>query len=208
MTTHEVPDIDCEQEHASFFAPDIPTAVEFYTKKLGFTLGFTWGDPPTMAGLNLGNVQMFLEKGDPHPKGCTLYFVVGNVGELFEFHKASGVEVLVPPGDREYDMRDYRVRELNGYEISFGQHLWGGGPPIPIERTDVAVRLERRLAALLKDLAVRKRMTLDSLFEETFLHTLDGVGPHTKGDLKFIAELKQKHGIDYDSHGSYRFRES
>jgi catechol 2,3-dioxygenase-like lactoylglutathione lyase family enzyme len=36
----------------------------------------------------------------------------------------------------------------------------------------------------------------------------DGVAsPHTKGQLRYIQELKKKHGIDYDSHGSYRFVE-
>jgi hypothetical protein len=33
------------------------------------------------------------------------------------------------------------------------------------------------------------------------------VGPHTQSDLAFIQTLKQKHGIDYDTHGSYRFVE-
>jgi transposase len=31
--------------------------------------------------------------------------------------------------------------------------------------------------------------------------------PHTKSQLKHIEELKKKHGIDYDSHASYRFVE-
>jgi len=31
--------------------------------------------------------------------------------------------------------------------------------------------------------------------------------PHTKRDLKYIQKLKAKHGIDYDSHASYRFVE-
>jgi len=31
--------------------------------------------------------------------------------------------------------------------------------------------------------------------------------PHTKAQLRHIQELKKKHGIDYDSHGSYRFKE-
>jgi hypothetical protein len=36
----------------------------------------------------------------------------------------------------------------------------------------------------------------------------DGVAsPHTKGDLDHIQKLKAKHGIDYDSHASYRFVE-
>jgi hypothetical protein len=32
-------------------------------------------------------------------------------------------------------------------------------------------------------------------------------GPHTKRTLAYIQQLRKKHGIDYDSHGSYRFVE-
>ena len=201
------PVVECEQEHASLAASDIPSAVEFYTQKLGFKLDFTWGDPPGMAGVSLGNVQMFLEKGAPSPAGASVYFVVGNADELFEFHQAGGIEVVEPPGDREYGLRDYRVRDLNGYVLGFGHQLFNAGPKIEIERVDVPVRLEKRLAALLADLAVHKRMTQSSCLEETLLHTLEGVGPHTKSDLRYIQKLKEKHGIDYDSHGSYRFHE-
>ena len=69
------------------------------------------------------------------------------------------------------------------------------------------VRLEKRLAALLRDLAAHKLMSVNSCLEEMLLHTNEGVEPHTKSQLRYIQELKKKHGIDYDSHGSYRFVE-
>jgi catechol 2,3-dioxygenase-like lactoylglutathione lyase family enzyme len=60
------PNVDVEQHHASLAVPDIPAAVDFYTNKLGFRLGFTWGEPPTFAGVNLGDtVQIFLREGTP-----------------------------------------------------------------------------------------------------------------------------------------------
>ena len=31
--------------------------------------------------------------------------------------------------------------------------------------------------------------------------------PHTRSQLRHIETLKKRHGIDYDSHGSYRFAE-
>jgi len=207
MATPEPPDVECEQEHAGFYVSDVLAAVDFYTRKLGFKPGFTWGDPPSIAGVNLGNVQMFLELGTPNPKGGSVYFVVGDADELFEFQRANGVEIVVAPGDRHYGLRDYRVRDLYGYELSFGHHAFNVGDPVEIERVDVPVRLEKRLAALLKDLAEHKRMSLHSCLEETLLHTLDGVGPHTKSDLAYIQKLKEKHGIDYDNHASYRFHE-
>ena len=48
---------------------------------------------------------------------------------------------------------------------------------------------------------------------QILLHTNDQLGdsgkpsPHTKAQLRHIQQLKKKHGIDYDSHGSYRFVE-
>ena len=128
------------------------------------------------------------------------------------FHRANGVEVVNPLGDRPWGMRDYAVRDLYGYRLTFGYPLWNVGPSIPIERVDVPVRLEKRLAALLEDLAEHKHMSLSSCLEETLLHTFEPLGdgvasPHTQRTLRYIQELKAKHGIDYDCHGSYRFVE-
>ena len=207
MTVAAPPEVDCEKQHPVLSVSDIRAAVEFYTQKLGFTPGFVFGDPPSFAGVNLGQVQLFLRRGPPNPEGCAVFFVVGDADELYEFQRANGVEVVDAPGDREHGLRDYTVRDLHGYTLSFGHYLPGAGPPLEIERVDVPVRLEKRLAALLHDLAEHKRMSVSSCLEETLLHTLEGVGPHTRSDLRYIQKLIQKHGIDYDSHGSYRFVE-
>ena len=212
MTTPAVPQVECEQVHPTLSVGDIRAAVDFYTTRLGFTLGFHWGDPPTFAGVHLGQVQVFLQQGPPSPAGCEVNFVVGDVDELYAYHCATGIEIIVPPGDREYGLRDYSVRDLDGYELGFGQPLFTDGPPVVIERVDVPVRLEKRLAALLSDLAQHKRMSVDSCLEEILLHTSEPLGdgvasPHTQSQLRYIQLLKQKHGIDYDCHASYRFVE-
>lgn len=212
MTESQTPNVNCEQLHPGLRVPDVNAAADFYKTKLGFTLNFTYGDPPTMAGMSLDRVQVFLEQGKPCPDGCEVYFVVGNADELHAFHKAAGVQVLVPPGDRDYGLRDYAIRDLNGYDLVFGHPLFNTGPKVEIERVDVPVRLEKRLAALLHDLATYKRMSLSSCLEEILLHTNEPLGdgvasPHTRGQLAHIQTLKAKHGIDYDSHASYRFVE-
>ena len=214
--THPFPKIDSERVHPSLPVPDVPAAVEFYTKRLGFTAGFTWPESgaPTMAGVNLGDVQIFLERGAPNPDGISVFFVVGNADELCEAQRANGVEIVEEPADRPYGLRDYLARDLNGYRLGFGHFIYNTGEPIEIERVDVPVRLEKRLAALLNDLAAYKRMSLSSCLEEILLHTNEPLGdtggvpsPHTKAQLRYIQDLKKKHGIDYDSHGSYRFVE-
>ena len=206
------PHVDCEQHHACLTVPDVRAAVEFYTSKLGFRSNFIEGDPPRFAGVMLDRVQIFLERGTPAPGGTSAYFMVGNADELHEFHRRNGVEITVPPDDRPYGLRDYGIRDLNGYRLSFGHPIYTTGEPIEIERVDVAVRLEARLARALEDLARYKRMSVSSCLEETLLHTFEPLGdgvasPHTKSQLRYIQELKRKHGIDYDSHGSYRFVE-
>lgn len=210
--TGNAPKVDCERQHAGLSVPDLMMAVDYYTTKLGFTLGFTWGEPPTFAGVNLGEQQVFLQPGKASPKGCSVYFVVDKVDELYRYQRDNGVTVSCEPGDREYGLRDYAIRDLNGYELVFGQPTYRMGPPIEIERVDVPVRLETRLAAVLRDLADYKGMSVSSCLEETLLHTFEPLGdgvasPHTRADLRKIQELKAKHGIEYDSHGSYRFKE-
>ena len=121
MTT---PKIDCEQHHTGLIVSDLDTAIDFYTNKLGFWLAFKWGEPPRMAGVNLGqHTQIFLERGEPSPKGCYLYFVINDADASYEFHRNNGVEIVVPIDDREYGLRDYCVRDLHGYEMSFGHRL-------------------------------------------------------------------------------------
>ncbi len=205
------PTVDCDRLHPGLPVPDVAAAVDFYTKKLGFTRGFTWpaDAPPTFAGVNLGHVQVFLERREAPADGGMVAFVVGDADELLAFHQAQGVAILEPIADREYGVRDYMVKDLAGNRLSFGHYIYNynQGEPMVIERVGVPLRLEKRLAALLDDLAKHKRMSLSSVFEEMILHTNDGVGPHTEATVRHIQELKKKHGIDYDSHASYRWVE-
>jgi catechol 2,3-dioxygenase-like lactoylglutathione lyase family enzyme len=207
------PDVECEMHHTVLVVSDVRAAVDFYTAKLGFVEAFVEeGDPPRFAGVNLDHVQIFLERGEPDPKGCSLYFVVGDADKLHAFHQSRGVQITDPPEDRPYELRDYGVRDLHGYHLRFGHRLFGAGEPLKIERVDVPLRLEKRLAALLYDLAEHKRMSLSSCVEEILLHTNEPLGdgvasPHTRRQLAYIQELKRKHGVDYDSHASYRFTE-
>lgn len=195
-------EVECERVHPMLRVRDLRKALAFYSEKLGFRVDFA---EPAFAGVSLGNAQLFLEQGDPGP-GAGAYFVVDDADALNAQHRGAGAtpEMLT---DQPYGLRDYAIGDLDGNRLSFGHPIFTVGPPIPIERVDVPLRLEKRLAALLHDLAEHKRMTVTQCVEEMLLHTNDGVGPHTKRTVEHIQKLKVKHGIDYDSHGSYRFVE-
>ena len=46
------PKIECERLHPEIRVPDVVAAIEFYTTRLGFSVGFTWPEDgmPNIAG--------------------------------------------------------------------------------------------------------------------------------------------------------------
>jgi len=132
MATPQTPPIDCEEHFPTLVVNDVTAAVNFYTTKLGFKTGFTWGEPPTFAGVRLDRVEVHLAQGTPGPKGYRVSFLVGDADELYAFHRANGVEVAAPIADREYFLRDYAVRDLDGNILTFGHHLLNAGPRLKI----------------------------------------------------------------------------
>jgi catechol 2,3-dioxygenase-like lactoylglutathione lyase family enzyme len=117
------PIVKVEQLHPMLSVADVRAAADFYATKLGFIVAFTEGDPPRFAGVNLDCVQMFLVKGTAAPEGSSVYFVIDNVDAFCAFHRANGVDVVESPSDRPYGLREYTVRDLDGYCLNFGQRL-------------------------------------------------------------------------------------
>jgi len=115
--------VKVEQYHAVIAVADIDRSVQFYSTKLGFMHAFSWGEPPTMAGVNLDHTQIFLEAGTPDPKACSLYYVVEDADALCAFHRANGVTIVEELGEREWGFRDYTVEDVDGYRLTFGHRL-------------------------------------------------------------------------------------
>jgi catechol 2,3-dioxygenase-like lactoylglutathione lyase family enzyme len=123
VTSPTPPVVECEKAQARLAVSDLAAAIEFYVKKLGFQFGFRFGEPARFAGLNLGNVGIFLNKGVPAPSAGAVFFTVNDTDALYEFHRANGVEVVEEIVDRELRMRDYVVKDLYGYRLIFGHNI-------------------------------------------------------------------------------------
>jgi uncharacterized glyoxalase superfamily protein PhnB len=209
----EAENIYCNQMFPTLQVSDIGQAIEFYIHKLGFKLQFQWGEPVTYAGVTLDKVSVHLAaNSDPSLRKAVVNFVVADANALYRMHQENKVRITVPIADREYGLRDYQVSDPDGNLLGFGNHIYNQGPKIPIKRVDVNVRLEERLTGLLTELAAHKGMSVSGCLEETLLHSFERVGdgvasPHTMSTLDYIQQLKSKHGIDYDTHASYRFEE-
>jgi uncharacterized glyoxalase superfamily protein PhnB len=212
----EKPAIHCEAVHPTLKVPNVQTAVEFYRDRLGFEVDFLWGEPPVHAGVRLGTVSIHFSRDEPNTNGFWIYLVVNGVDELFEWYTSNGVDLLDSPKTQPWGMREFSIRDNNGYHLRFAQHDFRSGPPVKVERVEIQARIEKRLAALLGDLAEHKGMTVGETLEETLLHTFEAMpdfegqgvaSPHTRETLAFIAQLKDKHALDYETHDTYRFRE-
>lgn len=195
------------------YVRDFEETVRYYTERLLFRKLWDWGNPPDFGAVALGKVEIFLCRGGQGQPGTWLAIFLEDVDAYFHRISALGAEIVEPPASMPWGMREMRVRDPNGHIIRFGHGIPARSPEIEVERVSIEARIEKRLAALLEDLAKHKGMTVGQTLEETLLHTferLDGGGvasPHTGGTLDLIQELKRKHGIDYDCHANYRFIE-
>lgn len=113
MTAPTLPEIECERLHPTLSVRDVPAAVDYCTSRLGFQLGFLWGDPPRFAGVTLGQVQLFLQLGTPSPAGCEVKFVVGDA--VHRECLAQGLDVTWPPTDMPWNVREMHVRHPDGH---------------------------------------------------------------------------------------------
>lgn len=170
------PNIQCNHVLPTLQVTDIHAALQFYREKLGFTERFVWGDPVTYAGVNLDKTTIHLALVKENKNKAEVNFVVSNANALYKTHLANEVKIVVPIEDREYGLRDYQVEDPDGNLIGFGHYIYNQGPAVKIERVDLQVRLEKRLATLLNDLAIHKGMDLTGVLEETFLHTFERIG--------------------------------
>lgn len=195
------------------YVRDLPEAMNYYTQKLLFERLWAWGDPPSFGAVRLGKVEIFFCQGAQGHPGTWLSIFVDDVDEYFERIRRLGAQVIYGPADEPWAVREIHVQDPNQHVIRFGHGIPVREPKLGIERVPFEARIEKRLAALLQDLAQHKKMTLGEMLEETFLHTFEmepggGVhSPHTRKTLAYIQEMRNKHGIDYDTHASYRFVE-
>jgi len=106
--------------------PNVRAAVDWY-QNIGFTVLDTYGDDGdglSFAILSFGSSQiMFNEGGEPSTRfrrEVDLYVYTEKVDDLHEKLKGR-VEIVEAPHDTFYGMREFIIRDLNRFWITFGQ---------------------------------------------------------------------------------------
>lgn len=125
--------------------PDVRAAVAYYEQKLGFSDSWLWGEPPVHAGVLWHKVGMqFSYREDFVAIGAEFYLNASELDALYERHCEAGVEIVQELEAKPWGMREYTVRDLNGYRLRFGEPHRATQP----KGEAVEVRLEARLPTI------------------------------------------------------------
>ncbi|HEV8245363.1 MAG TPA: bleomycin resistance family protein [Polyangiaceae bacterium] len=197
------------------YASDFARTLSYFVDQLGFRKLWDWGEPPGFGAVARDKIEIFLCQGGQGAPGTWLSVFVEDVDALYEEFRAKGAVIPAPPKDEPWGMREMHVECPDGHILRFG-HGIPSAPERVIERRTLPARIETRLAAVLEDLAAQSRRTVGELLEEIVLHSFERVegkdgtacaSPHSQATFRLIETLKQKHGIDYDTHANYGFVE-
>lgn len=106
---------------------DLAESIDFYRHTLGFDLAWSWGEPPDIAAVCRDNVEITLtQRAGTKPVGAThIYLSVSGIDDYYKALVDASVNVVVPIEDRPYGMRDFRIADPSGNELSIGQAIAG-----------------------------------------------------------------------------------
>lgn len=118
-----------------FIVKDLLASVDYYHETLGFSRPQLWGEPPGFAMPQRDGLTVMLKQAEPGwsilPNGSQehcwdAYVWVDGLEELFEEIKANGatIEYGICLQD-EYGMKEFAVRDPDGYVIAFGEQYSG-----------------------------------------------------------------------------------
>jgi catechol 2,3-dioxygenase-like lactoylglutathione lyase family enzyme len=107
---------------------DIAAAIEFYTKQLGFTVAFTYGDPPFYAQVFRDAARLNLRHLDAPAVDAALRdreqllsatVPLDDAEALFLEYQAAAIEIAQPLKSEPWGARTFIVRDPDGNLILF-----------------------------------------------------------------------------------------
>lgn len=101
---------------------DLEATLAFYESRLGFEREWTWGSPPTDAGLIRGSVRLYFRLDAAlaaRMADSEISIAVDEVDTLYREHQARGAPISMTIRDEPWGTREYHVRDPAGYVLRF-----------------------------------------------------------------------------------------
>lgn len=110
---------------------DMAAAIAYYRDVLGLEVDFVAGEPPVHARVSVGDVRLrlvpFEGGGARRDRGYYWTHVGADLDGLFEKYRKAGAEIVSPPEDKPWGLRDFRLRDPDGHLHCFAAEI-GAGP--------------------------------------------------------------------------------
>ena len=107
-----------------FQVANLERSLDFYTRVMGFAPGWKSGEPADIASVCRDAVEIMISVyASPVPAHA--YVQVEGIDAYFERVTAAGAKIAVPLADRFYGMRDGRIEDPDGNQLSLGEGIEG-----------------------------------------------------------------------------------
>jgi catechol 2,3-dioxygenase-like lactoylglutathione lyase family enzyme len=105
-----------------FQVSDVTQALTFYCERLGFAVGWTWGEPPTHANVCRGQIGINLTLEPSEAGSGEAYVGLRGIDTYYAELQARNVKVG-ELDDRPYGMRDFALIDEDGNRLVFGESI-------------------------------------------------------------------------------------
>jgi catechol 2,3-dioxygenase-like lactoylglutathione lyase family enzyme len=171
--------ITLNASEAIFAVADVPATIRFYRDILGFESEWTWGDPPNFGGVRWSGFQIMFclqpelaARVEGHQHGIFL----DDPDALYAMHRSRGAPILSEIENKPWGIREYTVRDPNGYHLRFSGPLKHEAQTCEVSMPDFVTIVERMPTA--RELALVKgdpATGVDAATETALANSLYGV---------------------------------
>lgn len=113
---------------------DVQKTAAYFRDALGFNIPRFWGEPPTFTIASRDGLEVMLNQvggsdtfrpNAAYDGRFDAYFWVNDADALYAEFAAKGADIICPPGDEVYGMREFQVRDPDGHLLAFGHDMSG-----------------------------------------------------------------------------------
>lgn len=102
---------------------DLDRAIDFWKRVMSFDVAWiAGGEPANIASLCRDQIYLMV-RVEKKPVPCGIYIELTSIDEYFRGVREAGAKVVYGLEDRQYGMRDGRVEDRDGNQITLGEPI-------------------------------------------------------------------------------------
>lgn len=117
---------------------DVSGTIRYFEQKLGFEQQWSWGSPPVYAGVKAGGAILYITHDldtaaaiKERRLAPDVFLWVKQIDQVYEQHRARNAEIVEELSERPWGVRQYVVREPNGYHLKVAEPSQSEEAPQP-----------------------------------------------------------------------------